>query len=52
VYPQIPVTSPTCCSLQHEIESAQRDEARRQAARNADDAPSDKAEEPPPTWMQ
>jgi len=39
-------------SVLREIEAAQRDEARRQAARNADDAPSDKAEEPPPPWMQ
>ncbi|MDH0747893.1 serine protein kinase RIO [Pseudomonas sp. GD03842] len=35
-----------------EIEAAQRDEARRQAARQADDAPPGKGEEPPPPWMQ
>jgi RIO kinase 1 len=35
-----------------EIEAAQRDEARRQAARAAEDAPKDKVEEPTPPWMQ
>jgi RIO kinase 1 len=35
-----------------EIEAAQRDEARRQAARAADDEPRDKSEEPTPPWMQ
>jgi RIO kinase 1 len=35
-----------------EIEAAQREEARRQAAREAEDAPRDKTEEPTPPWMQ
>ena len=39
-------------SVLREIEAAQRDEARRQAARAADDAPPNKAEEPSPPWMQ
>jgi RIO kinase 1 len=39
-------------SVLREIEAAQRDEARRQAARAAEDAPRDKTEEPPPPWMQ
>jgi RIO kinase 1 len=39
-------------SVLREIEAAQRDEARRQAAKVADDAPPNKTEEPPPPWMQ
>jgi RIO kinase 1 len=39
-------------SVLREIEAAQRDEARRQAAKVADDAPPSKTEEPPPPWMQ
>ena len=37
-------------SVMREIEAARLDEARRQAARSADDAPPSKAEEPPPPW--
>ncbi len=39
-------------SVMREIEAARIDEARRQAARTADDAPPSKAEEPPPPWLQ
>ncbi len=39
-------------SVMREIEAARLDEARRQAARTADDAPPSKAEEPPPPWLQ
>ncbi|WP_416422269.1 PA4780 family RIO1-like protein kinase [Pseudomonas sp. App30] len=39
-------------SVMREIEAARLDEARRQAARSADDAPPSKAEEPPPPWLQ
>ncbi|WAH58164.1 serine protein kinase RIO [Pseudomonas silvicola] len=39
-------------SVIREIEAARLDEARRQAARKADDAPPAKAEEPPPPWLQ
>ncbi|WP_346426539.1 RIO1 family regulatory kinase/ATPase, partial [Pseudomonas aeruginosa] len=35
-----------------EIEAAQREEARRQALRQADDAPRGEREEPPPPWLQ
>ncbi len=38
--------------VMREIEAARIDEARRQAARAADDKPADKTEEPPPPWMQ
>ncbi|MNG37430.1 hypothetical protein D3C84_1247780 [compost metagenome] len=38
--------------IMREIEAARLDEARKQAVRAADDAPPDKAEEPPPPWMQ
>jgi len=39
-------------SVLREIEAARLDDARRQAARAADEAPPGKTEEPPPPWMQ
>jgi RIO kinase 1 len=39
-------------SVLREMEAARLDDARRQAARMADDAPPNKTEEPPPPWMQ
>ncbi|WP_249677981.1 PA4780 family RIO1-like protein kinase [Pseudomonas abieticivorans] len=38
--------------VMREIEAARLDEARRQAIRAADEQPQNKAEEPPPPWLQ